>query len=68
MGKVQGSTVISNDSDLNLNHLQKKKNKITGKAMNLSLNVEATSHSWLCFCDCHFMYECRAYPLHENCF
>ena len=39
MGKVQGSTVISNDSDLNLNHLQKKKNKITGKAMNLSLKL-----------------------------
>ena len=39
MGKVQGSTVISNDSDLNLNHLHKKKNKITGKAMNLSLKL-----------------------------
>lgn len=39
MRKVQGSTVISNDSDLNLNHLHKKKNKITGKAMNLSLKL-----------------------------
>ena len=39
MGKVQGSTVISNDSDLNINHLHKKKNKITGKAMNLSLKL-----------------------------
>ena len=38
MRKVQGSTVISNDSDLNLNHLHKK-NKITGKAMNLSLKL-----------------------------
>ena len=39
MRKVQGGTVISNDSDLNLNHLHKKKNKITGKAMNLSLKL-----------------------------
>ena len=33
MGKVQGSTVISNDSDLNLNHLQKKKNKKSWKVI-----------------------------------
>ena len=39
MRKVQGGTVISNDSDLNLNHLHKKTKKITGKAMNLSLKL-----------------------------
>ena len=39
MGKVQGSTVISNDSDLSINHLHKKTKKITGKTMNLSLKL-----------------------------
>ena len=39
MRKVQGGTVISSDSDLNLNHLHKKTKKITGKTMNLSLKL-----------------------------